>query len=142
MTTGPWVCRVNAARGAGWGVEPAGCRAHELLQPPGAGRGTPHVSPLLLSSCSSSSLWRPTFSSSWLSLSSSLLSCWLFSFSCTRSCGDSEDERGPGAQQMRQERQTQAHLRAEQSSSRVTAGSGVLRAEWVVLCGQLTPGMS
>ena len=43
---------------------------------------------------------------------------------------------------MRQERQTQVHLREEQSSSPVTASSGVLRAEWVVLCGQLTPGMS
>ncbi|EDL18886.1 mCG146207, partial [Mus musculus] len=38
------------------------------------------------SSCSNRSLLRPTFSSSWLSLSSSLLSCWLFNFSSTRSC--------------------------------------------------------
>lgn len=51
---------------------------------------SPHLSSPLGSSCSSSSLERPTFSSSWLSLSSSLVSCWLFSFSSTRSYRDSE----------------------------------------------------
>ena len=43
MTTGPWVCRVNAARGAGWGMEPAGCGAHELLQPSGGGGDSSRV---------------------------------------------------------------------------------------------------
>lgn len=46
----------------------------------------PYVSSLPLSSCSSSSLFNPIFSSSWLSLSSSLDNCWLFSFSRTKSC--------------------------------------------------------
>ena len=100
------------------------------------------MSPLLLSSRSSSSLWRPSFSSSWLSLSSSLLSCWLFSFSCTRSCGDSADGRGKGAQQQWQEGRAQASLRAERPPSRAVASSGVSRAKQAVLWGRGTSGMS
>lgn len=46
----------------------------------------PYASSLPLSSCSRSSLFSPIFSSSWLSLSSSLDNCWFFSFSWTKSC--------------------------------------------------------
>lgn len=45
----------------------------------------PYVSSLPLSSSSSNSLFNPIFSSSWLSLSSSLDNFWLFSFSRTKS---------------------------------------------------------
>lgn len=90
------------------------------------------MSLLLLSSCSSSSLWRPTFSSSWLSLSSSLVSCWLFSFSSTRSCRDSEKMRvGRDPSRNHREGRPQTLLKAGQLSSHVTADSGVLRAEQV-----------
>lgn len=44
-----------------------------------------HLAAELSSSCSSPSLFRPIFSSSWVSFSRSLFACWLFSFSLTSS---------------------------------------------------------